>query len=75
MVLKTKQPQNSIDCTQDGNASKLEAACWHFSQEKKTIYVCVYTQALFIFLKINEAQGLIPTSLSQGQGQAGLCSA
>lgn len=73
-TLKTKQPPNSIDCTQDGNASKLEAAHWHFSQ-KKNIYMCVYTQALFIFCKISEALGLIPTSLSQRQGQAGLRSA
>lgn len=34
-AFKTKQPQNPIDCTHDGNPSKLEAACWHFSQEKK----------------------------------------
>lgn len=46
-AFKTKQPQNSIDCTQDGDGSKLEAACWHFSQKKKYILVCICTGTFY----------------------------
>lgn len=42
---------------------------------KRNIYLYVYVQALLIFHKINAALGVIPTSLSQRQGQAGICSA
>lgn len=52
MALKTKQPQNSIECTQDGNASKFEAACWHFSQGKK--YIPVYTHAFLLFFFLQD---------------------
>lgn len=56
-VFKTKQPQNPIDCTQDGNPSKLEAACWHFSQGKEKGKK-VHTDLLYLS-QISEALGFI----------------
>lgn len=68
-AFKTKQPQNPIDCTHDGNPSKLEAACWHFSQEKKKK---VHTDLLY-FSQDQRTSGVYP--LSQRPAQAGHCSA
>lgn len=62
MALKTKQPQNSIEHTQDGNASKFEAACWHFSQ-KKNIYLRMHTPGFFSPRSM-KLWHFIPTSVS-----------
>lgn len=53
-ALKTKQPQNSVDCTQDDSAWKSEAACWHFSKKNKS--VCIHTGA-FYFSQDQQSSG------------------
>lgn len=68
MALKTKQTQNSIDCTQDGNASKLEAACWHFSQKKNKIYTLCVRHFSF-FTRSMKLWGLFPPHSGRGRGR------
>lgn len=64
-ALKTKQPQNSVDCTQDDSAWKLEAACWHFSKKKKKC-VCTHRRFLF-FTRSTKLWGLFPPHAARGR--------
>lgn len=70
-TLKPKQPQNSIDCTQDGNASKSAAARWLFSQKKVSLSVGVYTQALLFLARPVTLWGSLPPRAARGRARLG----